>query len=783
MAGAQGIRAGRAYVELGVGDKLTAGLKKAQRRLRAFGAGVQRIGTKLAAMGAAMAAPLLAGTKVFAGFDDQMRAVQGVLGATGDDFDKLTDKAKLLGRTTSYTASEVAGAMLELARAGFDPKQIDSATDAVLALGRATGTDLAEATTIAGNTLRAFSMDASQMGRVSDVMAATANNSAQTLTDLGDSMKYAAPVADEFGLTLEQTAKALGALANYGIKGSMAGTQMKKIMLKLADSSIRKKLEGLGVSVTDAAGEFKGIDQILGGLGTAIQGIPAPKRLEIMKDLFGERAITGGIKLTASNFEKLNDAIDNAAGTAKRTADVMDSGIGGAMRRMWSMAEGAAIAIGDALAPVLMEMGQAVIAVGGRITEWIEANREVIVTVLKIAAVALAAGIGLGALGGIIKLAAASLGILVAVAKVAILAFKVFGVVMGLMFSPIALVIAAVGALGAYILTATQAGAKALGWLGEKFGGLKDEAVEAYEAIGESLAAGDIGMAAKIMWLTLKKWWNTGISWLKGLWLNFKHMFLSIGIDAFSGILLAGAKVWNALEVAWAHTANFFATTWNSFVGFFGKTWQKMIGWAKKAWSWIKSLFGKSDKAGRAAVMAEIDRETKAAVSKIEDETKRKNAAADQLRQARLRGYESEYSSAANTILSDNTRAQKQRKGDKKADELEIGNQMLNAQKEWRGALNEAAENRKKRERANEYGPGKLEGPEKLLEQVKNAVANLGDGLGETAKRISVSGSFGSAALGLLAGGSVTDRIATATEQTARNTKDIKRNVRGATFA
>ena len=620
-------------------------------------------------------------------------------------------------------------------------------------------------------------------GPLSDVLAATANNSAQTLTDLGDSMKYAAPVADEYGLSLEQTTKALGALANFGIKGSMAGTNMRKIMLKLADAGVRKKLEKLGVTVTDSAGEFLGIDKVLGSLGAAIGGIPAPQRLSIMKDLFGDKAIAGGIKLSAANFEKLNNAIDNAAGTAKRTADVMDSGIGGAMRRMWSMAEGAAIAIGESLAPVLMEVGAAVTAVGGKITEWIGRNQEAIVVALKVAATVLAVGAGLILLGGIIKIAAASIGVLVAIAKVAILAFKVFGVVMGLMFSPIALVIAAVGALGAYILTATQAGAKALGWLGDKFGGLKDDAVEAYEAIGESLAAGDIGMAAKIMWLTLKKWWNTGISWLKGLWLNFKHMFLSIGIDAFSGILLAGAKVWNALEVAWAHTANFFATTWNSFVGFFGKTWQRMIGWAKKAWSWIKSLFGKSDKAGRAAVMAEIDRETKAAVSKIEDETKRKNAAAEQRRQARLRGYESEYNSAANTILSQNTRLQNQRKKDKAEAELEIGNSMLTAQREWRGALNEAAENRKKRERAKDDGPGKLEGPEKLLEQVKNAVANLGDGLGETAKRISVSGSFGSAALGLLAGGSVTDRIATATEQTARNTKDIKRNVKGATFA
>ena len=96
------------------------------------------------------------------------------------------------------------------------------------------------------------------MGRVADVMTATANNSAQTLTDLGEAMKYTAPIAAEYGLTLEETAKTLGALANFGIKGSMAGTTMKNILLRLADPAIRSQVEALGVSVIDAGGRPAG---------------------------------------------------------------------------------------------------------------------------------------------------------------------------------------------------------------------------------------------------------------------------------------------------------------------------------------------------------------------------------------------------------------------------------------------------------------------------------------------------------------------------------------------
>ena len=170
-----------------------------------------------------------------------------MLGATGKQFDALNAKAKLLGRTTSYTAAQVAGAMLELGRAGFDALQIDASIEAVLALARATGTELPTAANIAAGALRAFNLEADQMGRVADVMTATANNSAQTLEDLGEAMKYAAPVADAYGLSLEETTKILGALANFSIRASMAGNVLKNIMLQLANSDVRAKLKALGV--------------------------------------------------------------------------------------------------------------------------------------------------------------------------------------------------------------------------------------------------------------------------------------------------------------------------------------------------------------------------------------------------------------------------------------------------------------------------------------------------------------------------------------------------------
>src|SRR5690606_19651786 len=148
------------------------------------------------------------------------------------------------GRTTSFTASQVAEGMLELGRAGFNPAEIDAAIAGMLDLARATGTELAEAVGIASSTIRSFGLAASDSAHVADVLTAAANGSAQTLTDLGEAMKMAAPIAAEVGMTLEDTAKAIGTLANFGIRGTMAGTSLRQIMIQLADVGTQETLKG-----------------------------------------------------------------------------------------------------------------------------------------------------------------------------------------------------------------------------------------------------------------------------------------------------------------------------------------------------------------------------------------------------------------------------------------------------------------------------------------------------------------------------------------------------------
>ena len=174
------VKAGRAYVEILLDQtKLERGLKQAQQKIRSFGSALTGIGKNMLAVSGVLAAPMAFATKTFADFDDAMRMVKAVSGATEGEFKKLTDAAEKLGRETSYTAKEVAEGMTAMGRMGLKPDEILSAVPAVLSLARATGTELGQAAEIASNNMRVFGLDTSRMANVADILTATANGSAQ----------------------------------------------------------------------------------------------------------------------------------------------------------------------------------------------------------------------------------------------------------------------------------------------------------------------------------------------------------------------------------------------------------------------------------------------------------------------------------------------------------------------------------------------------------------------------------------------------------------------------
>lgn len=415
MAGARDIRAGGAYVEISARDgEFLRGLSRAQGQLRSFASSCASIGSSLLAVSGAALAPLGLATSAFAGFDDAMRSVAAVTGATGEQFDGLTAKARELGAATRYTAQDAAGAMLALGRAGMDTRQIDASVQSVLALATATGTDLAQSAEIVANTLNMFGLAAERSGHAADVLTATANGSAQTLADLFESLRMVGPQAKAAGYSLEETSAALGVLANVGLKGSMAGNALKRALQQFADPATQKKLAEIGVSVKTAEGELRALPAIFRDLAVAMNDLPGADKLALAKDIFDVRASGAGLNL-AANVDALDAflaKLRDVDGAATRTEASMNAGIGGALAALKSAAQDVALSVGNALAPALQKLADEWRGNLNAFSEWVSAHRETIIVVAKAAAVVGAFATAMIALSGVFRALATATAIL-----------------------------------------------------------------------------------------------------------------------------------------------------------------------------------------------------------------------------------------------------------------------------------------------------------------------------------------------------------------------------------
>jgi hypothetical protein len=328
-------------------SQLNKNLGEARKSIAKNTAELQKIGRGLS-MSVTAPLALIGATsfKVAADFEQSMAKVKAVSGATGAEFKSLENNAKELGRTTRFTASEVSSLQLEFAKLGFTADEITQVTGATLNLAQATGSDLAQSAEVAGSTLRAFGLDASETGRVTDVMAAAFSSSALDINTFQDSMKYVAPVAKAAGVTLEEASAMLGVLANNGIKGSQAGTSLRRILQEVAGTGMdfgeaMKKSAGEVINLADAKDEV---------------GRSASSAFLVLKEGMG-------------TVDGLTDSLLNSGGAAANMAAIMDDTAEGAMKRMQSAIEGAQIEIGSALAPTMIKLSN---IVGGLATRFSE---------------------------------------------------------------------------------------------------------------------------------------------------------------------------------------------------------------------------------------------------------------------------------------------------------------------------------------------------------------------------------------------------------------------------
>ena len=298
--------------------------------------------------------------KTAADFEQQMSRVKAISGATEDEFKSLKEEALRLGATTSKSASEVAKGMEDMAAMGFSVNEIMAAMPGVISAAEAAGSDLAVTSGIVAAALNAFQLEASEASRVADVLAMAANVSAAGVEDMGYAFKYAAPIANSLGISMEEVAAAVGIMTNAGLEGSQAGTSLRQILISLNNPAAEQEkiMKKLGFSMRDANGESKSLSDIMKDLTKATEGMTQAEKLATIAKLVGSEAASGMISILEGGVDQLDEfteALRNSEGAAKEAADVMMDNYAGSFEEFQGALETLGIKVGDSFLPIFRE--------------------------------------------------------------------------------------------------------------------------------------------------------------------------------------------------------------------------------------------------------------------------------------------------------------------------------------------------------------------------------------------------------------------------------------------
>lgn len=296
-------------------------------------------------------------------FDASMSKVSAISGAAGKDFDALRAKALEMGAKTKFSASEAAEAMTYMGMAGWKAGDMIDGIGGVMHLAAASGEDLATTSDIVTDALTAFGLTAADSGRFADVLAAASTNANTNVGMMGDTFRYVAPIAGAMGYSAEDTAVAIGLMANSGIKATQAGTALRAIITRMAKPTKESAaaMDALGISVTDSSGQMKPLNEIIGDMRTGFSGLTESEKASYAAMLAGQEAMSGLLAIAEaapSDVEKLTAAIYGCNGAAEEMSATMIDNLQGDLTLLGSAFESLQIAVSDALTPTLRAFAQ-----------------------------------------------------------------------------------------------------------------------------------------------------------------------------------------------------------------------------------------------------------------------------------------------------------------------------------------------------------------------------------------------------------------------------------------
>lgn len=363
----------------------------AGQKMEAVGNSIAGAGKKMMGVTTVIGGVGVAAVKTAADFDSAMSQVAAVSDATGKDFDALRNKAREMGAKTKFSATEAAEAMNYMAMAGWKTEDMLSGIEGIMNLAAASGEDLATTSDIVTDALTAFGLSAKDSGHFADILAAASSNANTNVSMMGETFKYCAPIAGALGFSAEDTAEAIGLMANAGIKSSQAGTALRTIMNNLAgDVKISDKVIGdVTIATTNADGSMRDLSDILADCRSAFGNLTESEKAQAAESLVGKNAMSGFLALMNAgegDIEKLSSAIENCDGSAKKMAMTMQDNLAGQLTILKSQLQELAISFGDILMPAIRSIVSKLQGFVDKLNGMDEGTKRTIVTIALLVA-------------------------------------------------------------------------------------------------------------------------------------------------------------------------------------------------------------------------------------------------------------------------------------------------------------------------------------------------------------------------------------------------------------
>lgn len=363
----------------------------AGQKMETVGNSIAGAGKKMMGVTTVIGGVGVAAVKTAADFDSAMSQVAAVSGATGKDFDALRNKAREMGAKTKFSATEAAEAMNYMAMSGWKTEDMLDGIEGVMNLAAASGEDLATTSDIVTDALTAFGLSAKDSGHFADILAAASSNANTNVSMMGETFKYCAPIAGALGFSAEDTAEAIGLMANAGIKSSQAGTALRTIMNNLAgDVKISGKAIGdVTIATTNADGSMRDLSDILADCRSAFGNLTESEKAQAAESLVGKNAMSGFLALMNAgqgDIDKLSSAIDNCDGSAEKMAMTMQDNLAGQLTILKSQLQELAISFGDILMPAIRSIVSKLQGFVDKLNGMDEGTKRTIVTIALLVA-------------------------------------------------------------------------------------------------------------------------------------------------------------------------------------------------------------------------------------------------------------------------------------------------------------------------------------------------------------------------------------------------------------